>query len=101
VRATEQQIEAFETVSARALGLGVYVSSAFLAIGLALWLMTTGSWSTRVLDTGLLVLMATPAARVAVTLIECARARDWFFVATTTGVLFVLAAALVSALLSR
>jgi uncharacterized membrane protein len=36
------------------------------------------------------ILMATPILRVVVSLIEYARMRDWFFVATTLAVLIVL-----------
>ena len=97
----QQQALRFERVATRALGIGVLTSAGLLAIGLTCRLLAFEPWASRVLDAGLVVLMATPAARLAVSLIEYLRARDWFFVATTLGVALVLIAALVSALVGR
>ena len=91
--------ERWESRAARALGFGVVVSACLLLVGLLLWSQAAEPWASRLLEAGLLVLMATPATRVAITLIEYIRARDWFFVATTLAVLAVLAGAVVSALL--
>lgn len=85
--------------AARALGLGVALSASLLVLGLILWSQSAEPWATRALEAGLLVLMATPATRVALSLVEYAQDRDWFFVATTLAVLVVLAAGVVSAVL--
>lgn len=93
----DAQLRRFEAVAARVLGIGVLSSAALLAAGLAVWLTMGDAWATPLLDAGLVALMATPAARVVVSLVEYLRARDWFFVATTLGVLAVLLATLISA----
>jgi uncharacterized membrane protein len=67
---------------------GVIVSALLLAAGLALWLRDPGGASTvRLLDAGLIALMATPILRVVVSFAEYVRRRDWFFVAMTMLVL--------------
>jgi hypothetical protein len=87
------------SLATRALGLGVGLSALLLAAGLLCWSLAAEPWAARLLEVGLLVLMATPAARVAITLVEYIRLRDWFFVATTLAVLAILAGAVISALL--
>lgn len=89
----------FESVACRALGIGVGVSAGLLALGLLLWRLGADDWAAWLLQAGLLVLMATPATRVAITLVGYLRARDWFFVATTLAVMAVLAGAVLSAIL--
>ena len=70
---------------------GVLSSAGCLTAGLALTLMRFApSIASGLLTTGLMLLMATPILRVVVSLIEYARMRDWFFVATTLAVLIVL-----------
>jgi uncharacterized membrane protein len=49
---------------------------------------------------GLLAVIAAPITRVAVALISYARARDWLMVGVSTGILLVIAIAIVSAKLS-
>ena len=66
---TAQELNRFDAVSARMLGIGVLSSAVCLATGLWLWAFSLEPWATRTLDTGLLILMATPAARVVVSLI--------------------------------
>jgi hypothetical protein len=70
---------------------GVLSAAGCLAAGLALWLTRAApSIAKALLTMGLMILMATPILRVVVSLIEYARMRDWFFVATTLAVLIVL-----------
>jgi uncharacterized membrane protein len=81
----------FETLLGRLLLAGVLSSSACLAVGLILSLIrVTPSIANALLTLGLMLLMATPILRVVVSLVEYARMRDWFFVATTLIVLIVL-----------
>jgi uncharacterized membrane protein len=82
--------------------VGVTVSAALLAIGLALFLVAPDLPATaRLLDAGLLVLMATPMLRVLLSVVEYVRMRDWFFVSTTLAVIAELSVTLVSALRLR
>lgn len=80
---------------------GVLVSSALLAVGLLLWAAgLEGAWDQRLLNAGLLALMATPVIRVVVSAVEYTRRGDWFFVATSLAVLAVLALTMVIAFTS-
>lgn len=93
------RLERLEAVLGRVLLGGVLTSSACLAAGLILWM--EGSYpiaANRVLAAGLIVLMATPVFRVVVSLVEYLRMRDWWFAATTIGVLAVLMGAVAVAL---
>ena len=77
----------------RILRIGVTTSSICLAIGLALALARADASLTKVLlNGGLLILMATPVARVVISVGEYIRERDWFFVAMTSIVLLELLA---------
>lgn len=98
---TERQRERFEHLGAIVLRVGVWTSSVLLVVGLGFWAAGVDPWAGRVLDTGLLILMATPAARVLVLLAEYTYTRDWFSVATTLGVIAVLVFTLISALAVR
>jgi uncharacterized membrane protein len=82
----------------RLLAIGVIVSTILFAAGLAIAVVAGGSLSTGLLHAGLIVLMATPFARVVVSVVEYVRERDWFFAATTLAVLAVLVATLVVAI---
>jgi uncharacterized membrane protein len=67
---------------------GTVLSSACLAVGLAMALAGYQPDVARLLsEAGLLVLIATPAGRVVVSVVEYARERDWLFVALTLVVL--------------
>jgi uncharacterized membrane protein len=77
---------------------GVILSAGSLAIGLALWL--GGNDGTRLLDVGLIILLATPMLRVAVSFLEAIRLRDWFFVGATMTVLLLLSASLMLSFLA-
>ena len=85
----------------RAIGLvlrvGVTVSSVALAAGLILTFLDApgAQW---LLHIGILTLLATPVARVLVSIAEYAGDRDWTFVALTAIVLAELLASAVAAL---
>ena len=88
----------FESALGRLLGIGVLSSSACLALGLALTLLRPAHGAQRtLLTTGLLLLMATPIARVAVSAVTYARRRDWLFAALTGIVLLELFASVAAA----
>lgn len=84
----------FELLIGRTLGIGVLLSTALLALGLLLSLVMPGVAAQRLLDAGLLLLMATPMARVLLSCAEYVRERDWFFAVNAFGVLVVLAVTL-------
>lgn len=86
-----------EILIGRVLRLGVTVSSACLGIGLLLALAQphTSPW---LLNVGILLLIATPAARVVLSIVEYAIARDRLFVVLTSIVLLELIAGAVAAL---
>lgn len=88
-----------ELAVGRVLRLGVLTSSACLAVGLVLELGGVGSGLARFLLTmGLSILLATPAARVVMSVADYARERDWLFVVLTLVVLLELAASVIAAL---
>jgi uncharacterized membrane protein len=80
---------ALETLLGRLMFAGVIGSSGLLLAGVAMFLVGARATST-VLAAGLFVLMATPVLRVAVSVVESLRTRDWFFVLTTLAVLVLL-----------
>ncbi len=91
-----------ELVIGRVLRIGTVTSSAFLAAGLLLTIAGTGaSVAGILLPAGLIILIATPAARVIVSVVEYARERDWLFVALTLTVLLALVASVVAAFWGR
>jgi uncharacterized membrane protein len=81
------------------LRVGTLASSVCLAAGL---LMVLAGYDTELsrllLDTGVLTLLATPAGRVVVSVIEYIRERDWVFVLLTLIVLAALGASVLAAL---
>lgn len=78
---------------------GVSVSSAMLAVGLVLFLLTPDApAASKLLNAGLLVLMATPMLRVLLSVVEYVRMRDWFFTTTTLVVIAELSVTVWSAL---
>jgi uncharacterized membrane protein len=81
----------------KVLHIGVVASSVLLATGLALDLAHPGSggWAMRI---GIVVLIATPAARVVLSFLDFIVERDLVFAALTTCVLVELAAGVVAAL---
>ncbi len=88
-----------ERAIAIVLRVGVTISSACLALGLIASLVSDqGELSRALLHTGLVVLFATPVARVIVSILQYVRERDWTFAALTTIVLVELLASAVAAL---
>jgi cell division protein FtsW (lipid II flippase) len=97
--ASDRALSRLEEHLGRLLLGGVLSAALLLAVGLALWM--SGAWphaADWILNAGLFVLMATPILRVVVSVVEYARMRDWFFVATTMTVLLVLLVTVVVAL---
>jgi uncharacterized membrane protein len=77
---------------------GIATSSACLAVGLFLsFAGLAPALSLVLLDAGLLVLIATPGARVVVSVAEYIAERDWTFTVLTTLVLLELLASVVAA----
>jgi uncharacterized membrane protein len=81
------------------LRIGVAASSVCLGVGLALSLIPAveprASW---LLHVGIVVLLATPLARVVVSIAQYVSERDWVFATLTTIVLWELLASAVAAL---
>jgi uncharacterized membrane protein len=87
----------------RAIGIvlraGVMASSVLLATGLVLSLAGAGGSSSYVLlQTGILILLFTPMARVVISTVEYATSGEWRFAALTAIVLLELIASGVAAL---
>ena len=87
-----------ERTLGRVLSIGTRASTALLAAGLVAALSGSGRASHALLGAGLLVLMGTPIARVAVSVVEFARGREWWFVLCTVVVLALLLGSLMVAL---
>ena len=95
---TEPDLGRLEVVIGRLLRAGVLASSLFLACGLILTIAgISRAMAEMALSAGLLVLLATPVARVIVSVTEYLRERDWMFVWLTLGVLLALAGSAVAA----
>ena len=78
---------------------GVMTSSACLAVGLLLSLATGGGAAAAfLLNAGIVVLLATPVARVIVSTVQYVSERDWAFATLTFVVLLELVASAVAAL---
>src|SRR5574340_1233538 len=97
--ADEEQLYAFEETLGRLLVTGVVVSAALLALGLIVWLTGVGGGHALMMA-GLVLLMATPIMRVALSVVEYVRLRDWLFSITTLLVLMVLLTGVLVALRS-
>jgi uncharacterized membrane protein len=88
-----------ERLLGRVLAAGLAVSVVVLASGLALTLAGAApAAADRILRVGLMILVATPVARVMAATVEYAMERDWAFLAITISVLAVLFASLLAAL---
>jgi len=91
-----------EAVLGRVLGIGVTLSSVALAAGLVSALAFGESALTMTLLTaGVVLLIATPIARVVISCLAYLRRRDWMFVVLTLIVLGELLASIVAAIRSR
>lgn len=86
-----------ETTIGRVLRAGILLSSMCLAIGLVFSLAGGAATSRVLLNVGLLVLLATPAARVVISIGVYAFQRDWLFTLLTTIVLLELVGSVVAA----
>ena len=94
----EDGLSALELAIGRVLRLGVVASSILLAAGLLLTLVDREDRAVSiVLSLAIVILLATPAARVAISVGEYARERDWLFVGLTSIVLLTLALSIVAA----
>jgi uncharacterized membrane protein len=95
---TPQQTARLEQVIGLVLRGGVMLSSVCLAVGLLLTLAGGGAVASFVINTGIIVLLATPVSRVIVSTIEYVIERDWTFATLTFIVLLELVASAVAAL---
>ncbi len=77
---------------------GVTISSICLAIGLALTMAGNADAADLLLRAGVIILLATPVARVIISIVEYIREHDWTFVVLTAIVLMELMASAVAAL---
>jgi len=92
VKPDDRGLSGLERTIGRVLRLGVGASSVLLAAGLVLTLAhEADGFAPIVLTTAIAILLATPAARVVISVAEYARERDWLFVALTSIVLLTLA----------
>jgi uncharacterized membrane protein len=99
-RASEREAFRLEHAVGFVLRAGVMLSSACLALGLVLSISGAAlSAAGLLLQIGMLVLLATPVARVLVSITEYIRERDWRFTALTLIVLVELLASVVAALM--
>jgi uncharacterized membrane protein len=86
-----------EILIGRVLRVGVLASTACLAVGLVVALVQPQA-SPWLLNVGILLLIATPAARVVLSIVEYAIARDRVFLVLTSIVLLELIGGAVAAL---
>lgn len=94
---TPIEVSPLEAAIGRVLRAGSAVSTLGFASGLVLALLGFGGGTSRVLLTaGLLVLVATPVARVVLSVVEYLRQREWAFVVYTLIVLGALVGSLVA-----
>ena len=88
-----------EGLLGRVLGVGAAASSICLAIGLVITLVLGSTAPARaLLAAGIVLLLATPVVRVAVSSAGYARRREWLFVVLTLVVLAQLVATILAAL---
>jgi len=91
-------IERLETTIGEVLRFGTITSSTMFAVGLVITVMGYQPMVAQLLlGTGLMILLATPPARVVVSVIEYIREGDWTFVVLTLIVLMALAGSVVAA----
>jgi uncharacterized membrane protein len=87
-----------EKTLGRLLRIGVTLSTLALGAGLAAsFLGADAAVTATLLRTGIIVLIGTPVARVAVSSMAYARNRDWIFVVLTLAVLGELVASILAA----
>lgn len=96
---SEASSDRLERLLGRVLKVGALTSTTLLSAGLALDLAgADGRLAARLTGIGLMVLMATPVARVVVSVVDYALERDWLFLALTASVLVILLGSLLVAL---
>ncbi|MBI1875561.1 MAG: DUF1634 domain-containing protein [Acidobacteria bacterium] len=99
---SDRALERLQRIVGRVLRAGAVLSTALMALGLVLTLMSLPSaWSDPPLELGLVILMATPVANVVVSGLEYLVERDWKFVLLTAVVLLILAGSLAVAIMQR
>ena len=99
-RGPEEADPRLERTVGTVLRVGVTASSVCLAVGLGLSIIdVTGPVASMLLQLGVLVLLATPIARVGASIVGYVAEGDWLFVTLTTIVLVELMASVVAALL--
>jgi len=90
--------ERLEAMIGEVLRFGTITSSTMFAIGLVMPIVRyQPAVAQLLLVAGLVILLATPVARVVVSVIEYMRERDWTFVMLTLIVLLALAGSVVAA----
>ena len=94
----ESDADRLEHAIGIALRVGVTTSSICLAAGLVATFVGMSGAADLLLQTGVIILLTTPVARVLISIIEYVRERDWTFVALTAIVLLELMASAVAAL---
>ena len=87
-----------ERVIAIVLRAGMTTSSICLAAGLVLAFAGPAAGADLLLHGGIIILLATPVARVLISIVEYVRQRDWRFAALTALVLMELMASAAAAL---
>jgi len=93
-------MERLETTIGEVLRFGTITSSTMFAVGLLISVVGYQPMVAQLLlGTGLIILLATPPARVVVSVIEYIRERDWTFVVLTVIVLLALAGSVAAAYL--
>lgn len=95
------QSRRLEQIVGVVLRIGITASAVCLAIGLTLAFVGADRVSRTLLNVGILVLLATPVARVIVSVLEYAVERDWMFVGLTLTVLLELVASGIAAMYGR
>jgi len=87
-----------ESAIGRLLRAGVVTRTTLLTVGLAMSVAgVSDRIARRLLSAAIVILVATPAARVVVSFIEYVRERDWLFVTLTLIVLLTLAGSVAAA----
>ena len=94
---TATEFDRLEHLIGRLLSAGVALCSAVLAIGLVLSFMRS-PFADAVIRAGLVVLIATPVARILASLIDAVRRRDKLLVWATAIVLGIMAATMLYSL---
>jgi len=87
-----------ERIIGTVLRVGVGASSICLVAGVLLFFAGVGAIASPLLQTGIVILLATPVARVVVSVAQYVGERDWTFTTLTVVVLVELLASVVAAL---